>query len=228
MTTINKEDFLQVLRDNPELREAVRAQNLGEDLLELPANFYAFVATQTEFITAQVEFNKTTGQRLDRLEGGQTRLEGKVDRLTDDVGLIKGVYAGNLAAMEAADIAENMGYEFTRVLSREELRFMSTLVRDNYSANRLRSFRHADLVIVANSNTETNYIATYIAIEVSFTADTRDTGRAINNAEILAQATGLPTRAVVAGIRYTKEVQDLIDQEQVYWHDLQKVDLQPE
>ena len=233
MTIINnQEDFLQALRDNPEWREAVRLQILGEELLKLPANFSSFAA-------AQVEFNNTVGQRLDRLEEGQipcleegqTRLEQSVEALArgmntliDDVGLIKGIYARNLADLEAADIAENMGYEFAQVISREELRSMSRQVRDDYSANRLLSFRRADLVIIADSGPE----KTYIAVEVSFTADTRDTGRAISNAEILTRVTGLSARAAVAGVRYTREVQDLIEQGQIYWHDLKEIDLQPE
>ena len=232
MTIINnQEDFLQALRDNPEWREAVRLQILGEELLKLPANFSSFAA-------AQVEFNNTVGQRLDRLEEGQirleegqTRLEQSVEALArgmntliDDVGLIKGIYARNLADLEAVDIAENMGYEFAQVISREELRSMSRQVRDDYSANRLLSFRRADLVIIADSGPE----KTYIAVEVSFTADTRDTGRAISNAEILTRVTGLSARAAVAGVRYTREVQDLIEQGQIYWHDLKEIDLQPE
>ena len=239
MTIINnQEDFLQALRDNPEWREAVRLQILGEELLKLPANFSSFAA-------AQVEFNNTVGQRLDRLEEGQirleegqtrleegqTRLEQSVEALArgmntliDDVGLIKGIYARNLADLEAADIAENMGCEFAQVISREELRSMSRQVRDDYSANRLLSFRRADLVIIADSGPE----KTYIAVEVSFTADTRDTGRAISNAEILTRVTGLSARAAVAGVRYTREVQDLIEQGQIYWHDLKEIDLQPE
>ena len=239
MTIINnQEDFLQALRDNPEWREAVRLQILGEELLKLPANFSSFAAAQTRFVAAQVEFNNTVGQRLDRLEEGQirleqgqTRLEQSVEALAqgmntliDDVGLIKGIYARNLADLEAADIAENMGYEFAQVISREELRSMSRQIRDDYSANRLLSFRRADLVIIADSGPE----KTCIAVEVSFTADTRDTGRAISNAEILTRVTGLSARAAVAGVRYTREVQDLIEQGQIYWHDLKEIDLQPE
>ena len=40
MTTINsQEDFLRALVENPQWKEAVRAQLLGEDLLQLPAKF---------------------------------------------------------------------------------------------------------------------------------------------------------------------------------------------
>ena len=47
MTTINdQDDFLEALRNNPQWRDAVRAQVLGDDLMELPAKFDAFVEEQ--------------------------------------------------------------------------------------------------------------------------------------------------------------------------------------
>ena len=47
MTTINTlDDFLKALDDNPTWRDAVRARILGEDVLQLPAKFDAFVEEQ--------------------------------------------------------------------------------------------------------------------------------------------------------------------------------------
>ena len=43
MTTINsQEDFLRALSENPQWKDAVRAQILGDELLQLPVQFYAF------------------------------------------------------------------------------------------------------------------------------------------------------------------------------------------
>ena len=40
MTTMNsQEDFLRALSENPQWKAAVRAQILGEELLQLPARF---------------------------------------------------------------------------------------------------------------------------------------------------------------------------------------------
>ena len=48
MTTINnQDDFLEALRNNPQWRDAVRAQILGEDLMQLPVKFDAFMEQQT-------------------------------------------------------------------------------------------------------------------------------------------------------------------------------------
>ena len=65
MTTINsQEDFLRALTDNPQWKEAVRAQILGEELLQLPVRFNAFmermtlfIAEMTAFVSEQKQFN---------------------------------------------------------------------------------------------------------------------------------------------------------------------------
>ena len=58
MTTINsQEDFLRALSENPEWRAAVRAQILGDELLQLPAKFDAFVERMDGFIEEQKQFN---------------------------------------------------------------------------------------------------------------------------------------------------------------------------
>ena len=47
MTIINsQEDVLRALRENPEWKDAVRALILGEELLQLPVKFDAFVVEQ--------------------------------------------------------------------------------------------------------------------------------------------------------------------------------------
>ena len=82
----------------------------------------------------------------------------------------------------------------------------------------LRSFRLADLVIEAADGDETTH---YIAMEVSYTADRRDTGRAIRNAGFLTRFTGHPAHPAVASIRNDRGIQDLIDSGQVYWYELE-------
>ena len=58
MTVINsQEDFLRALSENPEWRAAVRAQILGDELLELPAYLKAFIEHVDSFIAAQEQFN---------------------------------------------------------------------------------------------------------------------------------------------------------------------------
>lgn len=58
-------------------------------------------------------------------------------------------------------------------------------------------------------------------MEVYYTADGRDTGRAIRNAGYLTRFTGDPARPAVASIRNDREIQNLIDNGQVYWYELE-------
>ena len=68
MTMINTtEDFLTLLRENQEFREAARQAILTEELLALPAVFSTFASE------ARTDFR--------RLESGQKRLEDRVDSL---------------------------------------------------------------------------------------------------------------------------------------------------
>ena len=57
MTSINnQEDFLKALDDNPQWREAVRARILGDELLQLPVRFDAFVEQMTAFVERMTDF----------------------------------------------------------------------------------------------------------------------------------------------------------------------------
>ena len=50
MAMINTEaDFLRALSEHPEWKASVRAQILGEELLQLPVQFQAFVQQQQQF-----------------------------------------------------------------------------------------------------------------------------------------------------------------------------------
>ena len=57
MTTINnQEDFLRALEENPQWKDAVRALILGEELLQLPVLFSAFVNQVTAFVDQMTAF----------------------------------------------------------------------------------------------------------------------------------------------------------------------------
>ena len=81
-------------------------------------------------------------------------------------------------------------------------------------SNELRSFRAADLVAEAR-DPEGN--TRYLAVEASFTADQRDTQRAIRNADLLQRLTGHNALAVVASVRNSMEAQENIDAGLLHW-----------
>ncbi len=108
MTTINsQDDFLEALRNNLQWRDAVRAQILGEQLLQLPVRFDLFVEEQ-----------RTTHANLDaRLD----RIDTQLDRMEANSGTMKGDFARTRTVQDAQGLASDMGLEFVRTLSTGDL-----------------------------------------------------------------------------------------------------------
>ena len=206
MTTINTiEDLVHILDEHPHWLEALRARLLTRELIELPEQFAAFV--------------ETTNKRLDTLESD-------VKGLRDDMGILKGAHARNVAIEDAAAIARGLGLRRTRTLSRDEVWDLTEAADTSaLAANDLRSFRRADLMMEA---TDRAGEPCYIAVEISFTANGRDTTRARRNAEFLTRFTGKPAYAVIAGLRLDNRIQPTIDSEAVFWHQLDPTDLEAE
>ena len=243
MTTINnQDDFLEALRNNPQWRDAVRTQILGEDLLQLPVKFDSFVEeqkTQNQKFDAFVEEQKAQNQKLGtlaqehgtRLENVEnvvqelntrtSNLEERVGRIENDTGTLKGDFARTRTVQDAQGIASDMGLEFVRVLNATDL---SEMAGNALSRDVGRSFRNADLVIEATDGTGTRYIA----MEVSFTADLRDCDRAIRNAGLITRFTGKPAQAAVASVRNDREAAEAVESGAVYWHPLEDRTPSPE
>ena len=128
-------------------------------------------------------------------------------------------YARRNTLGEAYDIAEDMGFRLLRTLTRSDLRAMHQASdTTGISPDTLQSFRRADLVIAA---ADTDGATHYIAVEVSYTADERDTGRALRNAGFLSRFTGCPAHAAIASVRNDDRIQHLIDGGQIHWHQLE-------
>ncbi len=268
MTTINsQEDFLRALTDNPQWKAAVRAQILGEELLQLPVRFDAlmermtlFIAEMTAFVADQKQFNAgmsafvadqkqfnanqeqfNTEQRqfnadmklfVDnqeqfnaRTDAHFVRIDRRLDTMTNDLGQVKGGYARTVAVDNAAVIALDMGFQYTRTLSRLELALMAQRARGgDIPSNELESFRNADLIIEAKDGAEIHYIT----VEASFTTDYRDTVRAQRNARFLTRFTGYPAHAAIASVRNDHAVEAQIASGAIHWHRIAQRDLDPQ
>ena len=229
MATINSlDDFLQALDDNPAWRDAVRARILGEDVLQLPAKFDAFVEEQRAFnegtraaiaeLRAATEEVRAATVELRAFNEEQRmwnrNATARFDRMEGDMSTIKDFYANYKAAQEAPWIASDMGLKHVRTLSLDDLGRMAAR---NLPVNVARSFRNADLVMEVTEGNETSYVA----MEISFTADKRDSDRAIRNADLLTQLTGKPARAAIASVRNDYEVTELVESGALYWHPLE-------
>lgn len=254
MTTINsQEDFLRALAENPEWRAAVRAQILGDEQLQLPVRFDAFVEQVSAFVEEQKQFNaeirgfieeqkqfneeqkqfnaemRQFNSEMKLFLVGQRdineRLIQRMDRITNDMAQFKGWLARLAATDSAPGIAIDMGMEYVRTISRAELALMAhNAAGGNIPTSELRSFRDADVVIEATLKGSIHYIA----VEASYTGDRRDTDRALRNADFLTRFTGIPARAAVVSVRNDRELDPLIMPGHVYWYPIPDSYMEPE
>ena len=253
MTTMNsQEDFLRALSENPEWRGAVRAQILGDELLQLPVKFDAFVTKQEQFnmdFTARlgkveesqrimattqetmaraqetlIRTQETMARSQETLIRTQETMADTMKTMAADLAVIKGYHARDLAIPEAREIATDMGLQYVRTVPKEELSSMAQQAAGTVPTNELRSFRRADLVIEASDGTET----IYVAVEASFTADERETTRALRNAGFLTDFTGYPSRAAIASVKNDRRIEPSVQDGTVYWHALHEEDRVPE
>ena len=212
MTTINsQEDFLRALRENPEWKDAVRALILGEELMQLPTRFSAFADEQKQV-------NKRIESDISDLKAGQRRIEARMDRQEYDNSTLKGWYASFVATRSAESLPVDLGLEYVRTLTEADLGRMVRAARSDLSLSEVRSFRRADMVVEAKDESGT----VYIAMEASYTADLRDTDRALRNARLLTEITGHRAIPVVASVRNVDEVAVLVESGDVYWYELEE------
>ena len=68
--------------------------------------------------------------------------------------------------------------------------------------------------------TDPDGVECYVAVEVSFTANGRDTRRAVRNAEYLTRFTGRRAYAVVAGQRFDDRIRAAVKSGAVAWFEL--------
>ena len=87
-----------------------------------------------------------------------------------------------------------------------------------------RNHRRAALFIAKRASAQPQGDAagetSYVALEASYTADERDTARALRNADLLRRATGRPARAAVAYVRADDRIRPGVESGEVHRHEL--------
>ena len=239
MTTIHTmEDLIRLLDEKPEWADALRSRLLNRDLIELPGRFAAFAAdTTTRFDGIDARFDGIDARldridvRLDgmdaRLDRIDVRLDGmdvRLDRIEVTLGPLRGAHARNAGIRKVNSIARRLGLRRVRNLSEDDLQnLVDNGDTSELAANELDSFLEADLVIEAkDAQGET----AFIAVEISYTVDGRDTARAIRNARLLRWFTGKEASALVTGVRMDDRVRHIIDAGEVVWYELEPTDLE--
>ena len=156
-----------------------------------------------------------------RFEAVDARFEtvnGSIQKLRNDIAPLKAAHARNAATDDAIAIASDLGLRRTKNLTRDEVWELTESVdTSGIPTNELRSFRRADLIVEA---TDKNDEVCYVAVEISFTANGRDTVRAIRNAEYLNRFTGKRTYAAVAGLDRDNRVNEIFESGRAFWYQL--------
>ena len=246
-TTIHTiEDLIRILDDHPEWADALRARLLTRELIELPEKFTQFVAEVNRFVEATNRRFDTLENRVMSIQEDVDTLKEDVSTLKEDVGVLKedvgvlkedvgilkirvksiqddlgplkGSHARDAALREASILAEDMGFQRAKTLTQDDLgALLARADTSGIPTNELRSFRRADLIIEA---TDPNGATCYIAVEISFTVNGRDTTRALRNAAFLTKFTGDRSYPAVAGLRRDDRIHGLIDSGEVFWYQL--------
>ncbi len=223
------EDLVRVLDEHPQWLEALRTRLLTRELLALPQTLADFVAA--------------TDRRFAEVDRRFDVLERQMGQLRNDVAPIKAAHARNAAMNEADLIAEELGLSLVGILDQAELRSLARSAdTDGISKHDLRSFRAADMVLRVADPAAADPAAAdpaaahpaaahpaaahpagterYVAVEVSYTANGRDTERARRNARFLTRFTGCRASAVVAALRMDERIRPIVESGEVAWYQL--------
>ena len=115
-----------------------------------------------------------------------------------------------------------MGLTFVRTLNADELNDMAG--RAPYPGTWAAAFATPTW----SSKPPTGPTLTTSLMEVSFTADLRDCNRAIRNARLIESFTRKPAQAAIASVRNDRQVTEVVESGDVYWHQLEDRTPNPE
>ena len=201
-------------------------QKLAEGLQSLTDLVTNFIDEQRQVNEEQRQVNEEQRQVNEGQRQFNERIERRLTSIQNDISEVKGGHARAETIRRADIIASAMNLFYERTLSAGELDDMARENTDSAVArNDLESFTKADLVIKTKDGSR---LTNYVAVEISYTADQRDTNRAIRNAELLTRFTGRPAYAVIASVKNDYAVNDLVSKGVIRWYEIPLRSLQAE
>ena len=223
-----KADVAELKTDVGELKTGQAELKTGQaelkaDVVELKTGQAELKADVVELKTDVAELK--TGQN--KLNARQARFEKRMDRLEDGIGVIKGDIAIRATRTHIYPIAQQIdgGWIPDKTLSGIErhqiLRGLSTPL----DGGTMRSFVSADMLVQCQCADGSEG---YLAVEASYRLARKDATRAMRNAAILENVSGLPAKAVVSGVKADRHVRALVDSGEVVWYRLSEGELQPD
>ena len=252
--TVTEQQFLERLDTSPKFRDEVRRRVLSAELIAMPETmaktsaqlaklseqFGTFAGEQrqinaefrsdmTELKTDVAELKTDVAELktdVAELKDSNTEISKTVKRIESEIGELKGNAAYWPAFYRYDEILQALNLKYVRILNRDDLIDMLRGVDlDDVKFGDRRSFYRADLVMEA-TEAQAPETTRYVAVEASYTADRRDTDRAIRNANILKRCTGHEASAVVASIRNDRDILPVIKAGTVTWYQLDPDDFQ--
>ena len=161
-------------------------------------------------LTTQVKEHTVQLTELRRISDNQTARMGRIEQ---DSSSLKNMHSEAQIDKNITAVAGEVDLYHPIRVTQEELMTMARQL--GLDRDTRRSFIRADLVFKAQDDQD-NPI--YGAVEVSWTADYRDTNRARRNAALLEKATGYPALAIVASNRWEQE----LDWNNIHWYQLEE------
>ena len=234
MATINTmQDLLDLLDENPEWAEALRARILTPELLELPEVTAQLAAGLKELRETVEAFTESTNRRFDMIDRRFDMIEARLDKHDDDlktlrrdVAVLRGGHARTSAIREATSIARSMGFRPLRKLTLDDLwDITDSADTSGIPKGQLDSFRKTDLVMeVTGADSEVGFVA----ISISYTVHKEDVDKIIRNARFLTRFTGKPASPAVVGEYAHEDAQASIDSGRIFWYELDSEELEVE
>ena len=203
MTTITKENLIEILNENPILVEELRSLLLTRELLALPQLLAEFIeATDKRFAALEskfAEFIEATDKRFSALESKLADFTEATDKrfaaLERDVGYLKGkALESDLPGRVRARVEHLFNIRRTRVV-RASTQYIASHDFDDaiYDAENSHLLTESQRQRILNTDLivrgrvlDTDKDA-YVAVEASFTADDSDIARASRTASALGK-----------------------------------------
>lgn len=138
--------------------------------------------------------------------------------LKNDLAILKNACAEAKARADVAVIADELNLEHRRIVPRLELRRVARENGADLGDDEIGWFVSSGIMAeTVDAGGET----TYLAVQVSFSADLQDGDRARRHSGLMQSFTNRPCRAVVASARNDDRLLELIERGEVAWHALQ-------
>jgi hypothetical protein len=208
------EDLVRVLDEHPEWRDALRSRLLSRELLEMPAQLASFIAATREQFEAIDKRFAAIDKQFAAIDRQFEAAAAERQSMRDDIGILKGAHARSVAERRVGLIARSLGLRDRRLLNGADLFDLARNAGAAMHSNEIQSYVEADLVFEAEDDRGG---IQYVAVEVSYTANGRDTSRAMRNAALITRFTEHPCRPVVASLRIDDRIADAIEAGRVSW-----------